>query len=220
MKPICILYATREGQTQRIAEHVAAELRVRGFTVEVTNVRDHAAQSSLNTYAAAILAASVHTGRHEPAMVQFVKEHRGELECPPTAFLSVTLSEAGAERSDATPEEHAQFVADVHKVLDRFFAETGWHPQRVKPVAGALLYTQYNFFIRFVLQRIAKHAGGATDTSRDHEYTDWVALDQFVAELAEEFSSSATGTDSGPGRHGSGSPGKLGQPGLVSGSEA
>ena len=94
MKSICILYATREGQTQRIAEHVAAELRVRGFTVAVTNVRDHAAQSSLNTCTAAILAASVHAGRHEPEMLQFVKEHRGKLECLPTAFLSVTLSEA------------------------------------------------------------------------------------------------------------------------------
>ena len=46
-------------------------------------------------------------------MLQFVKKHRGELECLPTAFLSVTLSEAGAERSDATTEEHAQFVADM-----------------------------------------------------------------------------------------------------------
>jgi menaquinone-dependent protoporphyrinogen oxidase len=39
------------------------------------------------------------------------------------------------------------------------------------------------------MKRIAKHAGGSTDTSRDHEYTDWVALEQFVAALAEEFSS-------------------------------
>ena len=46
-------------------------------------------------------------------MLQFAKEHRGELEYLPTAFLSVTLSEAGAERSDATTEEHAQFVADM-----------------------------------------------------------------------------------------------------------
>ena len=50
-----------------------------------------------------------------------------------------------------------------------------------------LLYTQYNVLIRFVMKRIAKHAGGATDTSRDHEYTDWVALDQFVA-LVQGFS--------------------------------
>ena len=78
---------------------------------------------------------------------------------------------------------------DVQKVLDRFFAETGWHPQHVKPVAGALLYTQYNFLIRFVLKHIAKQAGGSTDTSRNHDYTDWIALDQFVAALAEEFSS-------------------------------
>jgi len=133
-------------------------------------------------------------------MLQFVKKHRGELECLPTAFLSVTLSEAGAERSDVTTEENAQFVADVQKVLDRFFAETGWHPERVKPVAGALLYTQYNFLIRFVMKRIAKHAGGSTDTSRDYEYTDWVALDRFVAELVEEFSSSATETGSVPRR--------------------
>ena len=115
MHSICILYATREGQTRRIAEHVAAELRGRGFAVTVTNVRDYTARSNLNACTAAILAASVHVGRHEPEMLQFVKEHRGELECRPTAFLSVTLSEAGAERSDTTPEEHSQFVADVQK---------------------------------------------------------------------------------------------------------
>lgn len=188
MHSICILYATREGQTRRIAEHVAAELRGRGFAVTVTNVRDYTARSNLNACTAAILAASVHAGRHEPEMLQFVKEHRGELECLPTVFLSVTLSEAGVERSDTTPEEHSQFVADVQKVLDRFFAETGWHPEHVKPVAGALLYTHYNFLIRFVMKHIAKQAGGSTDTSRDHEYTDWVALDRFVAALVEEFS--------------------------------
>ena len=143
MQSICLLYATREGRTRRIAEHVAAKLCGRGVAVTVTNVRDHTARNSLNTCTAAILAASVHTGRHEPEILQFVKEHRGELGCLPTAFLSVPLSEAGAEGSDATSEEHAQFVAEAQKVLGRFFAETGWHPERVKPVAGALLYTQY-----------------------------------------------------------------------------
>src|SRR5262249_20724197 len=156
--------------------HIAADLLRRGFTVDVMHVRDHTAPRSLTTCAAAMLAASVHAGGHEPEMVQFVKTHRGALEHLPTAFLSMTLSEAGVERSAATPEEHAQFVADVHRALDRFFAEAGWHPQRVKPVAGALLYTHYNFLTRLVMKRIAKHAGGSTDTSRDHEYTDWVAL--------------------------------------------
>ncbi len=71
-------------------------------------------------------------------------------------FISVTSSLAGAERADATPDEHARFAADVKKVIDAFFEQTSWCPNRVKPVAGALLYTKYNFLIRFVMKRIAR----------------------------------------------------------------
>ena len=193
MKPVGVFYATREGHTHRIAEHVAASLRQRGLDAIVNDVREQPAATKLDQYAGAVVAASVHAGRHEAEMVRFVKEHLGELESLPSAFLSVTLSEAGAERSDVTPEERSTFAADVQKVINRFFEDTGWHPKRVKPVAGALLYTKYNFLVRFVMKRIARAAGGSTDTSRDHEYTDWVALDQFVAELANEISTSGNG---------------------------
>jgi menaquinone-dependent protoporphyrinogen oxidase len=187
MKTVGVFYATREGHTRRIAEHVAADLRVRGIEPKVENLRERAAAIHLPDYAGVILAASVHAGQHESEMVKFVKQHRGELEAMRTAFLSVTLSEAGAERPGTTPEEHARFAADVDQMIDRFFEETGWHPQRVKPVAGALLYTQYNVLIRFIMKRIARKAGGSTDTSRDHEYTDWEALDRFVEEFAEDL---------------------------------
>ena len=43
------------------------------------------------------------------------------------------------------------------------------------------------------MRRIAKKAGAETDTSRDYEYTDWVALDRFVEEFGEEISLSTTG---------------------------
>jgi menaquinone-dependent protoporphyrinogen oxidase len=120
-------------------------------------------------------------------MVKFVKEHLAELQRMPSSFLSVTLSEAGAERPDATPEEHVMFSSDVQNVLNTFFDETGWRPQHVKPVAGALLYTKYSFLTRFIMKRIARKAGGDTDTSRDYEYTDWMGLDRFVEELAQRL---------------------------------
>jgi len=182
-----VLYATREGHTQRIAEHVAADLRLRGLHPEVENLGTWAAAINLRDYSGVILAASVHAGVHESEMVKFVKTNRTALEAMPAAFLSVTLSEAGAERADATPLEHAAFVADVEQVIGRFFEETGWRPQHVKPVAGALLYTRYNVLLRFLLKRIARKSGGSTDTSRDHVYTDWQALDQFVNEFAGEI---------------------------------
>ena len=182
-----VLYATREGHTQRIAEHVAADLRLRGLHPEVENLGTWAAAINLRDYSGVILAASVYAGVHESEMVKFVKTNRTALEAMPAAFLSVTLSEAGAERADATPLEHAAFVADVEQVIGRFFEETGWRPQHVKPVAGALLYTRYNVLLRFLLKRIARKSGGSTDTSRDHVYTDWQALDQFVNEFAGEI---------------------------------
>lgn len=193
-KPVAVLYATREGHTRRVAERVARDLQARGLAAECKNLREDAAAIDPNNYCAVVLAASVHQGKHEREMVKFVKKHRAGLEKLPAAFLSVTLSEAGAEMPDTTPEKRARYLADVRKVIDQFFESTGWRPERVKPVAGALLYSKYNPLVRFVMKRIAKEAGAATDTSRDYEYTDWVGLDRFVDELADDLCPSALRT--------------------------
>lgn len=117
-------------------------------------------------------------------MTQFVKTHRAQLEAMPIVFLSVSLAEAGAEDPKGSPEHRAKSAEGVQHMIDEFLAETNWHPSKIKAVAGALLYTKYNFFIRFIMKRIAAHEGGDTDTSRDYEYTDWAALDHLVDEFA------------------------------------
>jgi menaquinone-dependent protoporphyrinogen oxidase len=186
MPLVGILYATREGQTRRISEYIAVRLRSLGIGVELRNIREDVPQINLSNYSGVIVAASVHVGKHEIEMIDFVKAHLGDLDRLPAAFVSVTLSQAGAQRADATVEEHARFTADVQKMLEDFFAETGWRPKRVNPVAGALQYSKYSWLVRFVMKRIAKQAGAETDTSRDYEYTDWRALDDFTDEFANE----------------------------------
>jgi menaquinone-dependent protoporphyrinogen oxidase len=181
-----VFYATREGHTQHVAEHVAADLRERGFDVDIVSVRGRF-PFPLSDYSAAVLAASVHGGRHENEMVQFVKDHRSGLDRMVTAFLSVTLSEAGAERHDASLAEHEQFVQDVDRMLGKFFEETDWLPTFTRPVAGALLYSRYNFLVRLVMKSIAKKVGAETDTSRDYVYTDWKELDNFTQEFARRL---------------------------------
>lgn len=52
-----------------------------------------------------------------------------------------------------------------------------------KAVAGALLYTRYGWLKRWIMRRIVRKAGGDVDTTRDYEYTDWIAL----RELARRF---------------------------------
>ena len=45
-------------------------------------------------------------------------------------------------------------------------------------------YREYNFLIRYIMKRIMHGQGLSTDTSRDHEYTDWQAVSKFAREYA------------------------------------
>lgn len=190
MKPVAVFYATREGQTQRVAEHIAARLQAQGLAVDLRNLRVGADPGHLRRYCAIALAASVHGGRHEREMIKFVKAHREQLDDIPAWFFSVTLSQAGAQRTGDPPEKHKEFVADVDKMLSDFCREAGWIPKHIIPVAGALLYSKYNFLVRFIMKRIAAKTRADTNTSKDYEYTDWIALDLAVNEIAKEVAAS------------------------------
>lgn len=186
MKPILILYATREGQTRRIAEHLAATLRARDIDADVQNV-ENPSTPDFGAYSAAVVAASLHLGKYESEMVSFVREHRVALTNMHTAFLSVSLTEADVENTAHSPEKRAHAREELQRTIDDFMHRTGWHPERIQPVAGALAYTQYGLLKRFVMQRIARSKGTSTDTSRDHVYTDWTALEQFTNSLADSL---------------------------------
>jgi len=177
-----ILFATREGQTRRIAERIAGDLRQSGAAADVIDLGT-APRVILSDYALVCVAASVHVGKHERTAVAFVKRHRAELERLSAVFVSVSLSEAGVEDLARSQDERRKSSADVQRLIDDFAKETGWRPARVFPVAGALAYKRYNLLLRFVMKRIARKAGGPTDTSRDHELTDWASVDRFAREL-------------------------------------
>jgi hypothetical protein len=96
---------------------------------------------------------------------------------PNGAFFSVSLSAAGRE----TQREKARAV------LEGFLEEVGWHPEVRAVVPGTLAYGQYGPMKRFVMRLIARRAGGATDTSRDHEYTDWEGVTRFTEAFLERL---------------------------------
>ena len=68
--------------------------------------------------------------------------------------------------------------------VEDFKRATGWAPQCVATFAGALRYSSYNPFIRFLMKLIVGAAGGETDTSGDYEYTDWAAVDRYAQDFA------------------------------------
>lgn len=177
MADILIVYATREGQTEKIARHMSEVLRGRGDAVQLLNA-DHSDSSvAVDRFDVVVLAAPIHSSGYPASIVDFAKTHARSLDRVTTAFCSVGLGML-SRTSDGRAETRA--------IVDRFLAETRWRPTRVELVAGALPYSKYSFFIRLIMRHIAKKEGGDVDTSRDYEYTDWAALDRFTSELVAD----------------------------------
>lgn len=168
MARILVLYGTTERHTEKIAASVGSTLRARGFSVDVIEAGTENPQPS--GYDGIIVAASIHAGHYQKAVGKWLRDHCAEFGSKPTAFLSVCLAVAGKRPGAA---------AEIDAIVARFVQEVGWQPTVTKAVAGALLYTRYNFFVRWMMRRIAAKEGGDTDTSRDYEYTDWNDLREF-----------------------------------------
>ena len=174
MTRILVLYGTTHGHTARIAQSVADTLRRHGGSVDVVEAgTEHPRPED---YAAVVVAASVKAGKYPRPVRQWVRAHAEALNGRPTAFISVCL---------AVLQQEPAVQQAVAAIMTRFLTAAGWRPAVTRTVAGALLYTRYNLLTRWVMQRIARKAGGDTDTSRDYEYTDWADLRAFAEAFAE-----------------------------------
>ena len=181
MNRVLILYGSAEGQTEKIAYAMSETLRRAGIDCNV--VKAGTLTPIVAHYSAIIVAGSVHGGRYQRSVEHWVRAHAAELNDKPTAFVSVCL--AILQQSDP------KVMAELDAIVRRFTVTTGWNPGIVKQVAGALLYTRYNVFKRWIMKRIVAKAGGETDTSRDYEYTDWADVRRFTEEFLSRVPAAA-----------------------------
>ena len=173
-----VFYATTEGQTRRIAERLSAGLHERGVDSRAIDIRSpEAGEMEWAAVRGVAVGASVHGGRHQQAIDGFVRANRDALQARPSAFFSVSMRAASPSLGERQ---------GARQLAQSFVDAAGWHPAHVVALAGRLAYTKYGWLTRWFISRIAKRGGLATDTSRDHEYTDWAQ----VARLADELAAS------------------------------
>jgi menaquinone-dependent protoporphyrinogen oxidase len=173
---VLVIYASNDGHTAKIAAHLAAAIRGAGVDTEVFDAKQGATPGPAG-YDGVVVVGSLHAGSHQRELSRWVKRHHAALWPLPSLFVSVSLSAA-----QDTDEERE----DVEQCIAKFVKETGWTPGRSEPVAGALLYREYNFFTRHFMRWLMKRGGHPTDTSRDYDYTDWEA----VTDLGHDFATS------------------------------
>lgn len=172
MPRVLIVFGTTDGQTAKICYFLASELMTVGAEVELLEAGTRTADPA--GYDAVVVAASVHAGGYQRPVIRWARENAGALAAKSASFISVCLG---------ILENNPKTRLELDRILARFAERSGWWPARVKDVAGALKYTQYGWLKRMVMRYISGKAGGSTDTSRDHEYTDWDDLRMFATTL-------------------------------------
>ena len=172
MSHILIVYASHYGQTRKIAIRIAEVLRQEHHEVVLADARATEPPPP-EPYDVVVLGSRVEAGRHASEILAYIRMHREQLGKIPTAFFSVSMA---AARPGAGPDPDAYLEATFH--------DLGWTPTCSVAFAGGLPYRRYGWFIRFLMKRISRSAGNTTDTSRNHEMTDWDAVRRFSEELA------------------------------------
>lgn len=173
-----LYYATRDGQSRRIAERIAGRLAEKGIAASphglaaALPVPQKLAQARLVTVVAA-----VRYGRHLPEAERFLAIYRTLRAPPPLVFLSVNL----------TARKPGKDTAEGNAYLRKSIARHRLAPALALAIAGRLDYARYSWADRQLIRFIMKLTGGPTDPRTSIEYTPWNVVDDVALRIAELY---------------------------------
>ncbi len=168
-----LLYATRDGQSRRIAERLA--LRLNALGVAATPRALALAHPVPGDPADPIIVvAAVRYGKHLPEAEQFLAHYKRLVSPPPLVLFSVNL----------TARKPGKDTADGNVYLRKTIKRHGLKPVLAQAIAGRLDYARYTWLDRQLIRFIMVLTGGPTDPRTAIEYTQWDKVDALAARIA------------------------------------
>ncbi|NNE24855.1 MAG: protoporphyrinogen oxidase [Rhizobiales bacterium] len=165
-------FGTTEGQTGKIAEAIASQVRGMGHEVEVFDTTGLQGDLNPELCDKIIVAASVHEQGHQESVEVFVAANRKTLQAKPTMFVSVSLAAA-----------FEGGMADAQGYADAFFDDLDWRPSQSLLIAGAVRHGAYGYYKEHILEHVVLQDRELDNPESDHEFTDWT----FLARAIKEF---------------------------------
>jgi menaquinone-dependent protoporphyrinogen oxidase len=167
---ILLLHSTVYGQSQRICERLQSRLAGAGHSADVAPLGEGV---SLAGHDAVVIGASIRHGKHNPAVLEFVRTNLAVLQSMPSAFFSVSLIARKPTRN----------TAESNPYVRTFLERSPWKPALVGVFAGELDYQRYGPFDRYAIRFIMTLTKGPTDLRTKVEFTDWDAVDRFAGRV-------------------------------------
>jgi menaquinone-dependent protoporphyrinogen oxidase len=169
---ILLLHCGVYGHTISICERLQADLANLGHQADVVPLAG--GRSDPQRYDAVVIGASIRNGKHNPAVIDFIRANRALLEAKPSAFFSVNL----------VARKPAKNKAETNPYVKAFIARSPWKPKLVGVFGGDLDYQRYGFMDRHIIRLIMTITGGPTDLQTKVDYTDWDKVRAFAGQVA------------------------------------
>ena len=166
-----IIYSTTDGQTKLICEKIKSLSRFSDKT-KIISIYE-AENENLLPYEIIIIGASIRYGKHNPAVLNFVKENIKTLNEKKSAFFSVNVVARKNEKN----------LPETNPYMIKFLKLAKWNPNKKAVFAGKIDYPKYGFFDRQIIRLIMFITKGPTDTSKSYEFTDWSKVSDFVSQM-------------------------------------
>ncbi len=171
-----LFYATRDGQSRRIAERIAERLGEREID---TLPRDLAlgmpSPSYLESTDLVVLVAAIRYGKILPEARDFLATYQKLQPKPKLVFLVVNLT--SRKPGKETPEGSVY----IRKAIKQY----GLAPLYARAIPGRLDYQRYTWRDRQLIRFIMFLTGGPTDPATSIEYTPWDVVDGIGHKIAD-----------------------------------
>ena len=173
MATTLLLYSTNYGLSQKICERIAARVVKEGGQATVAPLVGHAVDPK--GFDAIVLGCSIRHGKHNPAVLEFIRANKALLESKPSALFSVNL--VARKPLKNTPQ--------TNPYLRRLVAQSPWKPKLTGVFAGELDYSRYGPVDKHMMRLVMWINKGPTDFATKVQFTNWDEVDRFAGQVAQ-----------------------------------
>ncbi|MCU0939599.1 MAG: menaquinone-dependent protoporphyrinogen IX dehydrogenase [Burkholderiaceae bacterium] len=172
MARILLVYSTVYGLSRKVCETLQASLIRQGEQAQCEPLIDCPVDPA--AFDAIVVGASIRHGKHNPAVMEFVRKHQATLEAKPSAFFSVSLIARKPKRN--TPQ--------TNPYLKAFVAKSPWKPKLLAVFAGELDYSRYGPIDKHMMRFVMWINRGPTDFATKTQFTNWEDVERFAGRVA------------------------------------
>ena len=171
-----LFYATRDGQSRRIAERIAEGLAERDIDALPRDLGVlQPSQSTLESAGLVVLVAAIRYGKILPEARDFLAAYQKLKTKPTLVFLVVNLT--SRKPGKETPE------GSVY--IRRAIKQYELAPAFARAIPGRLDYQRYTWRDRQIIRFIMFLTGGPTDPKTSIEYTPWDVVEGIAEKIAD-----------------------------------